>query len=705
LSSVQEKKEKHPQREGIRFTIAKSIIALGACLLVLAVAYLHMVAAPVKPRVGQIIPYSVFAPIGFTYQDSTLLEELTGSVMDGEPVPYIDPAIKDAAIERFRLFRSNLNELRTKIQVSQENEVSDSNESGRELLEQVSSRFQISVVAIERLLRLQDAEMDKILAEAEQKLKKEMDDPVTELYAESIQAQAAKETISKPTNIFKAFIVPNLQQYSPPNMVDQRRELARVSIEKGDTIIVEGAVVTQRVIDQLNVLQQALKKQNLVRFGGLLFLVLVLMTWWYIYIRHTGRNLYSANRLAQLSAILLVFYALGVLIGRLPFNFSYYAVAFAVGAFCTLIVLVYGRTSSLYLGLGLVLLLSVTHNFSSTLVIYTATSALFPAIALSPEAGRRQQVLFSLLMGMINMIMGLTVIMISVQTLHTSILSIAFLSGFLSVVLAIGLIPIIETVTQELTPGKLIEYANPEQKELRELKREAHGTYVHSEMVADLSEEACKAIGAKSMLAKVGALYHDIGKLKRPKFFAENIHDLNKNPHSSLPPITSVRILKDHVTDGLAMAAERRLPEDLYRFIEEHHGTYLIKYFYYVAKKLHEENPEENPAPVYEEYCYDGPKPCTRETGVVMLADVTEAFVRARQATEQSELEDIVTQVIDDKIKEQQLVDSGLTVGDLSKIHKAFVDILVAQRHTRVSYPKDKPPPVQFHYLENSRLG
>ena len=266
--------------------------------------------------------------------------------------------------------------------------------------------------------------------------------------------------------------------------------------------------------------------------------------------------------------------------------------------------------------------------------------------------------------------------------------------------LALGLLPVMETVSTQLTPGKLNDLANQENELLRRLKREAHGTYAHSNMVADLAEEACRAIGARWMKAKVGALYHDIGKLKRPGFFAENIHNLAKNPHDGLPPETSAKILKDHVTDGLAMAKEARLPAELQQFIAEHHGDYLIKFFYHKALEAHRQDTDDNAEPQYKEFCYDGPLPRDRESGVVMLADITEAVTRARAEADSPQLSRIITEIINEKISEGQLVLSNLTIGDLDKIKKAFENTLAAQRHHRVTYPGKGPAPMQFHFLE-----
>ncbi|MCH7472791.1 HDIG domain-containing protein [bacterium] len=220
--------------------------------------------------------------------------------------------------------------------------------------------------------------------------------------------------------------------------------------------------------------------------------------------------------------------------------------------------------------------------------------------------------------------------------------------------------------------------------------------------MADLAEEAIKEIGGDWLEARVGALYHDIGKLKRPGFFAENIHDLHKNPHDGLPPETSVKIIKDHVADGLEMAREANLPRELLKYISEHHGTYQIKYFYHKAMLQHREDPGKHAEPVREEFSYAGPLPQCRESGVLMLADVTEAVVRTMGTDEEDEVHDILASIFIEKIEEKQLVESGLTLGEMEKVKGAFARILIARGHHRVRYPGEPPAPIHFHSTGDS---
>ena len=399
----------------------------------------------------------------------------------------------------------------------------------------------------------------------------------------------------------------------------------------------------------------------------------------------------------QISSLFILFLMLGLFIGRLPFNYFYYGVTFAASALAAVLVLVYDSHFSVYMALIMAIILSLALNFEANLLLYTSFGALLPSVILSPGCHRRTQVLFAFLLGLMNLVLAGLIIAISVEQQNIAVYPISFLSGLAAAIFAIGMLPIVETFSSQLTPNKLFELANQENDLLKRLKLEAPGTWVHSQTVAEMTEEACKAIGANWLLAKVGALYHDIGKIKRSGFFAENIVDLNKNPHEGLPAETSSRIIKDHVSDGVGLAQDSRLPGKLLPFIREHHGTYLIRYFYDKAEKAHELDPETADKPILKNFCYDGPIPQSRESGVLMLADVTEATIRARGAKEQSEVELIISSIVNQKIEERQLIQSGLNLGDIEKIREAFISLLVARRHERVSYPEYERSKIHFH--------
>lgn len=257
-------------------------------------------------------------------------------------------------------------------------------------------------------------------------------------------------------------------------------------------------------------------------------------------------------------------------------------------------------------------------------------------------------------------------------------------SGVVSAVLTIGSLPFLETFSGILTPVRLLELANPDQPLLRRLLVEAPGTYHHSIMVANLTEAAVERVGGNSLLARVGAYYHDIGKLKRPYFFAENQFG-GENPHDKINPNLSALIITAHVKDGVELALEHRLPAELIRFIQEHHGTMRVQYFY--NKALEETGGE---GLLEENFAYPGPVPQSRETAICMLADSAEAAVRSMTKPTPARIESTVRKIIKDRLNDGQLDRCDLTLKDLNLIADTFTQILNGIFHARIEYPE--PP-------------
>ncbi|RME44608.1 MAG: HDIG domain-containing protein [Chloroflexi bacterium] len=212
---------------------------------------------------------------------------------------------------------------------------------------------------------------------------------------------------------------------------------------------------------------------------------------------------------------------------------------------------------------------------------------------------------------------------------------------------------------------------------LRKLRTKAPGTYHHSLVVGSLSESAALRIGADARLVRVGALYHDIGKTRRPAMFGENGLP---TPHDRLDPLTSAQYIIRHVADGLAMARAHNLPDAVLELIAQHHGTSLVGYFHEKAKAAGQSLPESL-------FRYPGPRPQSPEAGIVMLADIVEAAVRATQPTQHEEIAAVVTRLVEERWTQGELAESGLTWTDLRHIKAAFQQSLQGVYHSRIAYP------------------
>jgi len=257
------------------------------------------------------------------------------------------------------------------------------------------------------------------------------------------------------------------------------------------------------------------------------------------------------------------------------------------------------------------------------------------------------------------------------------------LNGVLSVALAIGLMPLLENLFGVTTHFRLLDISNPGEPLLQKLLREAPGTYQHSIMVANLAESAAQAIGANALRCKVGAYYHDIGKMKRPRFFVENQMG-GENPHEKLTPTLSTMIIHSHVRDGLEMARQNKLPDVIMDFIAQHHGTSLVSYFYHQAcNRCAEGNT------VFEEdFRYPGPKPQNRETGIVLLCDGVEAAARTLSSPTPEKISELVNKIVRHHVEDGQLDESGLSLQDIARIRQSLIRSLQGIYHNRLEYPE-----------------
>lgn len=273
-------------------------------------------------------------------------------------------------------------------------------------------------------------------------------------------------------------------------------------------------------------------------------------------------------------------------------------------------------------------------------------------------------------------------------------------TGILSGMLIVGLLPILENLFKYTTDITLLELTDFNHPLLRKMQLEAPGSYHHSLMVANLAENAAAAIGANSLICRVCALFHDIGKLTKPDYFTEN-QTSGYNPHLEHNPSMSALVIKSHVKEGVQLAKEYKLPRIIIDVIKQHHGTSLIQYFYYKAlQKKRAENGVESPFPqapgieldkVNEEtYRYEGPIPQFTESAIVMLADSVEAASRSLKKVSQQSIEELIDKIFLARMQDRQLDDTPLTFAELQSIRKSFVFALMNMLHARVEYP-DSP--------------
>lgn len=261
---------------------------------------------------------------------------------------------------------------------------------------------------------------------------------------------------------------------------------------------------------------------------------------------------------------------------------------------------------------------------------------------------------------------------------------ILIINGIVCGIIVIGVLPVFEYLFKVVTNISLLELADFNHPLLERLTQEASGTYHHSLVVGNLSDAAARAVGVNALLARIGAYYHDIGKLSKPHYFSENQKlDFDTNKHEDLTPTMSRLIIMNHVKEGVEIAKKYKLNPTLIDFIQQHHGNSLVYYFYHRALVSSEESEEVK----QEGFRYPGPKPKTKETAIVLLADSVEAATRTLKDANIIRIEEIVHKVINNKFIDGQLDECDLTLKELEKIAAVFIKLLSAMYHTRITYP------------------
>ncbi|MBN1150750.1 HDIG domain-containing protein [candidate division WOR-3 bacterium] len=354
-----------------------------------------------------------------------------------------------------------------------------------------------------------------------------------------------------------------------------------------------------------------------------------------------------------------------------------------------LLVLLVGPTEGVIAVLILSSVAAVYWNYSLNLFLFLFTGSA-AAIAVSRKIHRRAN-FYTVLMAMFT---SLSIISISLYMsgnfparVLMNLLLVSFINSIISVFFALGLISLFERIFNVVTDMKLLELALDSQPLLYKMAREAQGTKYHSIIVGDIAEAAAKAIGANPVLAKVGSLYHDIGKIEHPENFIENQPMEGKNIHDSISPKESARLLRNHVDDGIVLAKKHKLPMEIIEFIQTHHGTNIMEVFLHkaeMAKTMGGPEIDEN------EFRYRGPLPKSKEASIVMLADSIEASCRSLKNPSEEELRDKIRSIFERRITDGQLKESEMSLREIYQIEEVFLKHMTSIYHRRVQYPSDQ---------------
>lgn len=457
-----------------------------------------------------------------------------------------------------------------------------------------------------------------------------------------------------------------------------------VIIEKGTKIVSFGDVITQNTYQTLKDLD--LVENNSFDFtllGGIAVYMLIVFTIMGLYLTRYEPDLVKDPRdtiALSLSYLLPIICAV---------YFSSFSTLISPVYFTAVIVATYlGAQSGIVLSLLQILIILPICQFDVEFV-FTSLIGVFVCSMIAGQRNRKYNSASLILLTSLACFFAAVGINLVLKSSRTEILTSALwavIAGSVSVIASIGFMPIFELISNTVSPVRLIDLSQPGNPLLKRLFVEAPGTSQHSMMVANLADSAAESIGANALLAKVGAYYHDIGKLEKPLFFTENQND-GKNPHDELPPEESAGIITSHPDQGVRLARRYRLPSNIVKIIQEHHGSTFQAYFYHKAKtQAIELGMPEPPMSLYKYHCAT---PSSRESAVVMLADTCEAAIKSTGIKSLDGAEELFRKLIKQKIDQDQLVNSGLSFNDVELIIRSFLQVYAGVFHERVKYPDD----------------
>jgi len=655
---------------------------------------------------GQVCPTNIYAPRTIVYVDEEETERLRDEAANRVEKSYQEDA--DALQRQHGLVNKTFDRIR---------ELRDAELSPEEKKEQLRSFLsqeigisaseldEISDSALLAMLAAGDQELDNAQSLSRNLIQEELR---YGLKAEGLNSArdnlAYKVTISDIPDQWEPVVSAVLVHILEPNLVfdnetyQRRVEQARAEVpevvrtyQAGQVIVREGDIITKvdlAVLRQLGLMQGRALGTRLI---GVLLFVLLLVGLVLFYLARFRSDILKSDQHLILYGLV---FTLTILVAKAVsiINISNqaeiesligYLLPVAGGA--VLITVLFDRGLAVFTSFlfSIIVGMITDGQFPFALVAFAGCMAgIFGIGSFATRSDLLRGGLFSISLANMGMILILGLLNETAPGLVLAGMGMGLLNGITSSILALGLLPYLESAFGITSTVRLLELSNPSQPLLKRLLLEAPGTYHHSILVGNLAEAAAEAVNADPLLVRVGSYYHDIGKLKRPYFFIEN-QISRENPHDKIAPSLSTLIITSHVKDGLELAREHKLPPEIQGIIEQHHGTSLVAYFY--QKALESDRPE---LVTEEEFRYDSVKPQTREAALVMLADSVEAAIRSLQKPTPGRLEGLTRKIIKEKLDDGQLEECDLTFKDLNKIASAFVRVLGGFFHSRIEYPE-----------------
>lgn len=636
-------------------------------------------------EVGQVAPKTEYAPREIKNKVAT--ENKRQQIANSLESQYVmDPNIAQEVKETVELLFSYAHAVKTD-QVTQYNV---------DPIEILKDRSPIPLYSEQYELLLNFSSNDRVVLAAQ------VLDIIEALYKDGVSANTEGKTAIKIESLFES------KELSPaqikmgqeivkaairPNMVvdtEATDALIKETIDKvepvmvltGEKIIEQGTRITEETYELLK--EAGYMKEevasSLKRYTGLIIIILLVAGMFFVYMLKKKKTIKLDSKEKTL---MFVLYIIGILLVRAFGGTAFVYIPMTI--IPMLVAILISTDIAIVLNMILVIMGSLIYKGNLAYVLYFLITGIIGALSVANIKQRSKTLSIAAYMGIVNVLVIFGLRLFIQGTAGVEIFAegaAAFLIGILMLVFVVGSLPFWEVAFDIVTPIKLLELTNPDQELLKRLLLEATGTYHHSLLVANLAETAANEIGADSLLARVGGYYHDIGKLGYVNYYKEN--QVGSNPHDELEPQLSAQIIISHVSRGVELAEQYKLPKCVKDIIAQHHGTTLAQYFYIQASNASKDEDVKK-----EDYQYVGPKPQTKEAAIVMLADVVEATTRSMMPLKEKDqsVEKIVNRIVKEKLQAGQLDESDLMLKDIDTIIGAFNRLLVGMYHERIAYP------------------
>ncbi len=637
--------------------------------------------------VGRPSPRTIYAPRDTIdeYTTERLREQAAGTVSE---VYDYDPQVLDRALLRIGIFFDSV----LKIQGDPDLETEEKVELLQGLIPEELPDSTISpLLSDEDILRDLQGRLNNTLSEIfEQGIKENETELARRRLSQEIALYPFSADLKRIAEIITQPLIAQNMDYNEI-ITEENRDLARRQVEpvvvlRNTLVVSEGEPVTEQQLALLEDLGMIRGQQaDYPGYIGLLLLLIIIFILVGIYMHIFVNEVFTNPSLLLLMGLIFI---VTLLFSIGATYFSGYLIPVAMGVI--LITVIFGYKLAVIINLVLALMVGLITGGDFSFILVALMGGLVSIYAVTRLSQRSDLARAGFFVAVTNgaVIVSTYLFFGNVSLEYGSLVNFSYSmaagigNGIFSSVVAIGMLPYLESLFGVTTAITLLELSNPNHPLLRQMLLKAPGTYYHSMMVSNLAEAAAESVKADALLARVGAYYHDIGKLKRPYFFSENQLS-GENPHTKLSPNLSSLIIGAHPKDGAELGGKHRLPEPILDIAVQHHGTSMISFFYQQA--LEKNNREEVSS---DKFRYEGPKPQSKEAAIIMLADAVEAGVRSLSKPTSNRVETMIKRMIREKLEDGQLDQCDLTLKEIDQIGEAFVYIMSGIYHSRIEYPE-----------------